>query len=267
MPRPKRKGVEKGKQHDADGSILGEGDQHVKASANEVVQDAPVTPSKRDLQKQKHDANVAFWQSLGHDSSRQSLKQSSTSKCLKRKRNLGEIEEKYRLQTHQSSKRVLLLQYPDRGLRDPSKGQIPFSIRMKPKTGVVEVDLALQADPSYNKARGVEYGSALRHSEATRRNGAYGLAGGLNVGATKAFLKDDKEVIHGPSRAELLENVEESFSQGHALKKATLGGRIVPFRHGYPVYMVATFVGSMNYASTSQETPLTSSKQLARGQN
>lgn len=164
---------------------------------------------------------------------------------------LGPILKQYRLFINPTKMRTMLVQYPNRELGQEyreANGQKPLELRIKPKCGVVEVDIPLNIHINFDKAKGVEYGEAMRTSRHLQQGGSYGLAGGLGVGP-KLSMKDIRRapMPEGPSKEKLLENFDDANNKGHVMNKITLGGRIVPFKDGSPIYMYVTFKGGKQY--------------------
>ena len=160
---------------------------------------------------------------------------------------LGSIVKQYKVFMNESKKRTLLVQYPNRevgGEYRAANGQKPLELRIKPKTGVVEIDVPMEIHANYDKEKGIEYGEAMRDSRVLQQGGSYGLSGGLGVGA-KSSAKDVRRgpMPEGPSKEKLLENFDDANNKGHVMNNITLGGRIVPFQDGDPIYMYATFKG------------------------
>lgn len=165
---------------------------------------------------------------------------------------LGQILKHYKLFINPTKMRTMLVQYPNRELGQEyreANGQKPLELRIKPKCGVVEVDIPLNIQVNFDKAKGIEYGEAMRASRHLQQGGSYGLAGGLGVGP-KLSAKDVRRapMPEGPSKEKLLENFEDANNKGHVMNKITLGGRIVPFKDGNPIYMYATFKGGKQYS-------------------
>lgn len=160
---------------------------------------------------------------------------------------LGPVVKQYKLFINLSIKRTLLLQYPNRERGQEYRAatsQKPLELRIKPKCGLVEVDIPMNIHANFDKVKAIEYGEAMRSSRVLQQGGSYGLAGGLGVG-TKPWTKDSRRatVLEGPSQEKLLGNFEDADNKGHVMNKITLGGLIVPFKDGDPIYMTATFKG------------------------
>ncbi|KAL2044412.1 hypothetical protein N7G274_003117 [Stereocaulon virgatum] len=167
----------------------------------------------------------------------------------KRSQDANTFLKQYRLFINEPRKRTLLMQYPNREVGQEyraANGQKPFELRMKPKTGVVEIDVPMEIHVNYDKEKGIEYGDAMRDSRVLQQGGCYGLSGGLGVGY-KLSAKEGRRALlaEGPSKQKLLENFEDANNKGYVMNKITLGGRIVPFQDGDPIYMYATFKGDI----------------------
>lgn len=197
----------------------------------------------------RRDANVAFWKSLGFQDppstcERSRVQDLNVKSPQKHQANLS-IKERYKLYSNPSKKRVLLLQYPNRQgnqLYCDDHGQKPLEIRIKPKSGLVEVDAPINVDDSFDQERGLDFGDALRKSRDLPRRGAQGLGGGLGIDPIKS-VKGGTEMAESPAKARLMENFKDSNNKGYVMNKVTLGGRIIAFREGDPIYAIATFEG------------------------
>ncbi|KAL2818191.1 hypothetical protein BDW59DRAFT_165638 [Aspergillus cavernicola] len=145
-----------------------------------------------------------------------------------------------------------VLQYLDRptgSSYDDANGQKPTSFRLKPKTGLVEVDVPINTRINYDLGKGIRYGDALKKSRSHREGGAYGMAGGFTVGSGGAGASGNANGGQGKVKSEVkggggVEMGDNSGSgDGSLLKMQTLGGRIKNPEDGDPVYMLAAFRG------------------------
>ena len=156
---------------------------------------------------------------------------------------LGPILQEYKLFVNSNTNmRTLLIQYPTADhLYCDENGNKPIELRIKPKCGLVEVDIPLNIHAGFDKEKGIQYGEALRKSRVLQQGGSYGLAGGMGIGSQPT--KDDRVANQpeGPSMEKMLENFDDANNKGHVMNKITLGGKIEPFKEGDPIYMVATF--------------------------
>ncbi|KAJ5165895.1 hypothetical protein N7492_006191 [Penicillium capsulatum] len=136
-----------------------------------------------------------------------------------------------------------VIQYMDRHESFPyneRRGQKPTTLRMKPGTGLVEVDIPINTRESYVVDRGLKYGEAMKKSRSARDGGAYGMAGGFtagNLAAGGARVKSEKS-----EDIEVLDN-KKMVDPSSLIRTQSLGGRIKPPEEGDPVYMLATFKG------------------------
>ncbi|PYH94924.1 sulfite reductase beta subunit [Aspergillus ellipticus CBS 707.79] len=135
-----------------------------------------------------------------------------------------------------------VLQYLDRptgSSYDDRHGQKPTSFRLKPTTGLVEVDIPINTRVNYDASKGLRYGDALKKSRSTREGGAYGMAGGFSSGGSTS--------MGGKVKMEAVEAAEGNRAAADAaslLRVQTLGGRIKGPEDGDPVYMLAAFRGA-----------------------
>ncbi|KAE8354171.1 hypothetical protein BDV28DRAFT_131519 [Aspergillus coremiiformis] len=135
-----------------------------------------------------------------------------------------------------------VLQYLDRlpdSPYDDRHGQKPTGFRLKPKTGLVEVDVPINTRVNYDVNKGLKYGDAVKKSRSAQEGGAFGMAGGFSGGS----LASGKQV-----KIEAGGDVEMG-GMGHGdstslLRVQTLGGRIKIPEDGDPVYMLAAFRGN-----------------------
>ncbi|KAL4806281.1 Sin-like protein conserved region-domain-containing protein [Aspergillus unguis] len=154
--------------------------------------------------------------------------------------------------THSDISRYVL-QYLDRPTGhayDESNGQKPTSLRLKPKTGLVEVDVPINTRLNYDIGKGVKYGDALKKSKNAREGGAYGMAGGFSATGAREGQAGANKVKgeNGPVKSEEAMGMG-SGDQTPLLKVQTLGGRIKTPEDGDPVYMLAAFRGDKLHLS------------------
>ncbi|PLN83126.1 hypothetical protein BDW42DRAFT_165349 [Aspergillus taichungensis] len=132
-----------------------------------------------------------------------------------------------------------VLQYLDRPAGhnyDDRHGQKPTSLRLKPRTGLVEVDVPVNTRVNYDVDKGLRYGDALKRSRAAREGAGYGMAGGFSVGgAGGGKVKMEGGGANGGD-VDMGGTGEASL-----LRVQTLGGRIKTPEEGDPVYMLAAF--------------------------
>ena len=146
------------------------------------------------------------------------------------------------------NRHVVVLRYPHRSSGDPylaRRGQQPLEIRIKPRSGLVEVDIPLHIhQKTYDKHRGIMYGEAVRTNEILQAGGSFGVRGGLgNAVATNRRSMDNDGRKNGPepSDEELLDDIDRANANGHVMNKITMAGVITPWEETDPVYFLATF--------------------------
>lgn len=139
-----------------------------------------------------------------------------------------------------------VIQYVDRPIEypyDEASGQKPTVMRLKPQTGLVEVDVPIDTKINYDVSKGLQYGDAIRKSRVSREGGAYGMAGGFQAGGAIAGPGGRVKIEGGDAEtAELEDKMGEGGTS--ILRVQTLGGRIKPPVDGDPVYMLGAFRGS-----------------------
>jgi len=137
-----------------------------------------------------------------------------------------------------------VFQYLDRPEKLPyneRRGQKPISLRMKPSTGMVEVEVPIQTRGNYDVDKGLKYGDAMKKSRAGRDGGAFGMAGGFSSGSMAN--SGGRVKAEGSGDFEVLDN-KKVVDPSTLVRTQALGGRIKPQEEGDPVYMLATFKGS-----------------------
>ena len=192
-----------------------------------------------------------IWQRLGFYSNHANhnpttINEDFIKSMMAKSRKLGKVVAKYRLFINKpTGKRAMLIQYPTRKRGQAYRaayGNKPLELRIKPKSGIVEVDVPVGTRDNYDKEKGVVYGQAMRKGRLLQEGGSYSLGGGLGIGPKPASRGDHgASALEGPSLEKLLENFDDANNKGHVLNKSTLGGQIYPLKNGDPIYMVATF--------------------------
>jgi DNA-directed RNA polymerase-3 subunit RPC5 len=140
-------------------------------------------------------------------------------------------------------RKLLVLQHPNMHSPAPSALQPPTitQIRVKPKSGMIEVDVPLDCTSNYDKAKGMRWGSVLQRSMDSKKGGSLGLAGGFGIGAPpprpsrRAGGGDNGAEGEGP-------NWNEAVRMDRVLRTQTLGGLWAEGKDAQ--YMVGVFHGS-----------------------
>lgn len=147
---------------------------------------------------------------------------------------------------------IYLLQYPNRPRNRPYSahyGATPTDMRLKPHSGYMEVDVALNTQQNFNKYMGLKWGDATRAShELHNATGTFGPAAGLAAAKPRSMVrgtplkdKGDRELDFEHSLAHFAD--AERDSKVHSTQ--TLGGQILrhdgPTEEGKPYYFVGAF--------------------------
>ena len=148
---------------------------------------------------------------------------------------------------------ILLLQYPDRAPDRPYNEPSPDTMRLKPKSGHVEMDITLMTDDNFNKYQALKWGDSLRATNNGENSGTFGLAGGLSShfmsGGLANGRRRDDEVDREGRLANDLTDFHVAEAQGKVMRTQTLGGQIIKHdgtgeEAGKPIYFVGAFKGS-----------------------
>lgn len=122
----------------------------------------------------------------------------------------------------------------------PAFPRVPTELRLKPDSGVVEVDVPLDMMDNYDRDKGMQYGRALRDTADGKGSGAqHGLAGGFGIGAPAGVRKGserDRERRNG--------DWVDEVRADRVLKNQTLGGIIS--KQEPLTYMIGIFQGGKN---------------------
>ncbi len=152
------------------------------------------------------------------------------------------------------TERLMLLQYPNRHRKQPfldSTYSKPTELRVKPGTGLVEVDIPMDIQQHYDPELAVRYGDALKKSTEDRAGGSLGLAGGFGVGVGPNQVGRRAATMAGRSQGRgggpeitqemLMDDLARAVNLGRVLDKQTLGGQTDQVNEGKPIYMVGAF--------------------------
>lgn len=102
--------------------------------------------------------------------------------------------------------------------------QRPSSFRIKPSTGIFEVDVPILTSDNYNLPQGQLFGNHLHESHVANPYTGHGLSGGFAQNSTAPIIN--------------LENGDRDHD--FALRTQTLGGKLATQTERDPVYMLAT---------------------------
>lgn len=119
----------------------------------------------------------------------------------------------------------------------PAFPRVPTELRVKPDSGVLEVDVPIDMMDNYDRDRGMQYGRALRDTVEAKGGGSHGLAGGFGIGAAPGGLGRKGAADRERRNGDWVDEVRAD----RVLRSQTLGG-IIP--KGEPLhYMIGIFQG------------------------
>lgn len=156
--------------------------------------------------------------------------------------------------------RPYVLQYPNRNREQPysQAGHAqPQEMRIKPKAGLLELDVPMTVHHNFDKLKGLRWGGTLRRAK-DNESSTFGLASGFgNPGTRSAGSRADRaSTVHGQDDNEdeiahtTLDNYENMIDDGHVLHEQTLGGLILPSETGKPLFMLGAFTGGKTHTRT-----------------
>jgi len=124
-------------------------------------------------------------------------------------------------------------------------GEKPVEMRVKLKSGFVEMDIETNVHYKFDKQKGIQWGEALNQAKETGAD-FFGMASGFGKSTRNEHFSTEASVSHANAgnMQQLLTDFEQSNEQGLVLNKQTLGGQIVRPENGKPNYMLGTFRGN-----------------------
>ncbi|KAF4631917.1 hypothetical protein G7Y89_g6207 [Cudoniella acicularis] len=145
-----------------------------------------------------------------------------------------------------SDRQIYVLQFPNRDSKQEyaAKNQSqPLKLRVKQNAGMVEMDVPVDAWRNYDRAKGIQWGDALKKSNVSKGRGSHGLPGGFGIGGAQPAGRgrgrasaDDAALIEN-----LLRDYPGAMEREQVLTKQTLGGQTVSTDETNPRYMIGTF--------------------------
>ncbi|KAK1776034.1 Sin-like protein conserved region-domain-containing protein [Copromyces sp. CBS 386.78] len=166
-----------------------------------------------------------------------------------------------------SDRKLVVLRYVTKTAQDPSSIKPPRinSFRVKPETGIYEVDIPLETADGYNKGKGIAWGVALAKSMESKKGGSLGLAGGFNIGGQGGSSRGGPGAAGGGGRRAANNGDEDeaqnlSWPEAVAQGKAIIDQKLTGSRSAgedYVKHMVGVFQGNNLHL-----TPVTSLVQL-----
>ncbi|KAF1810514.1 hypothetical protein P152DRAFT_100857 [Eremomyces bilateralis CBS 781.70] len=147
--------------------------------------------------------------------------------------------------TVSTSSNIYMLQYPNRPKEKPYDvtNQQPLAIRVKPKSGFIEIDLSVGTHSNFDREKGVRWGHAV-HESKEEGFASFGPSSGLGSKGTGAVVHKEAD---GEDRETLimdrLERFATSEARGEVMNKMVVGGQILKQDLGMPHYMLGNVQG------------------------
>jgi DNA-directed RNA polymerase-3 subunit RPC5 len=156
---------------------------------------------------------------------------------------------------------IYVFQFPNRSHKLPYLHRLksqPQKLRTKPNSGMVEIDVPVDTWNFYDRLKGVQWGEALKESNATKGKGSHGLPGGFGIGGTQSRGKGrgKTEEEENLNHMNTLSDFGGAIDRNQILKKQTLGGQVVTKNESNPTYMIGTFRKSRITISGSENKKL-----------
>lgn len=147
--------------------------------------------------------------------------------------------------------RLLILRFPNRRPDQPYDdlhGNKPLELRIKPKCGLVELDVPIDFTlTEENTEKAFKIQRAMMRSAVFLRGGSYGIAGGFGVNEEPAPTKKGKgkakEADDGEPPDPDFGDWDNARSPDHFFKKITLSGMIQRYDDTKPRLMAGVFKG------------------------
>lgn len=140
----------------------------------------------------------------------------------------------------QDGRQLYIVQFPNRpqsSTYSQSNNAPPSELRIKPKSGLMELDVPIDAWHNYDREKGQRWGDAIK--KTTAAGVSHGLPGGFGIGGAGIRAR------HGGEDEELQEQIARDFNAAvthqKVLVKQTLGGMTIPKDAASPTYMIGAF--------------------------
>ncbi|KAK6384562.1 hypothetical protein LTS17_002125 [Exophiala oligosperma] len=157
--------------------------------------------------------------------------------------------------SNKDSSNLFVLQYPAHRERtrpyDALHEQNPTSLRLKPDTGFVEVDIPLVTTQHYNYDAAKKFGKTISESRTRSAGGSHGLGGGFSTGPSDPRMRDG--LMH-----------DHDTNESGMLDIQTLGGKIVTPSPRDPIYFMRPQLHHIDAEDELAQKKLQSSASTAR---
>lgn len=141
-------------------------------------------------------------------------------------------------------RQVYILQFPNRDIEQRYAGSNdaqPLKFRTKPKAGMVEIDVPIDARRNYDKDKGIKWGDAIKKSNMVKGGGSHGLPGGFGIGGAQPTGRGRGRAQDQVDPERVMTDWEGAIRSEQTLVKQTLGGQIIPVDENSPQYFLGAF--------------------------
>ena len=148
--------------------------------------------------------------------------------------------------TPELPEQIYLLQYPNRD-RDKAYSHVSETtagVRIKPKSGFMEIDVETNVHFNFDKKKGVVWGESVRQTKESATD-SFGISSGFGRGARAEHFGPDVAASRSDADAtqRLLRDFDRANDGGHVLNKQILGGPIARTSKGRNILMLGAFRG------------------------
>jgi DNA-directed RNA polymerase-3 subunit RPC5 len=143
-------------------------------------------------------------------------------------------------------RQIYVLQFPNRDSKhhySQDNESQPQTLRVKPESGMVEVDVPVSAWHNFDREKGVKWGDALKKNGMAKGGGSHGLPGGFGIGSAqptgrgRGRVEGDDDL----NQEALLADYAMAVQRDQVLKKQALGGQYVLNDETSPQYMIGVW--------------------------
>lgn len=142
---------------------------------------------------------------------------------------------------------LYLLQYPIRNRAqayNERNSSRPIEMRLKKKSGFMEMDVEMNTDFNFNKAQGLVWGKAMQKAKAHTNGNTFGAAAGFGQNGGSKAARGQRSGDMDEYAGGDIEKFPEALRTNQVFHKQTLGGHLLEREDGTPRYMLGAFRGS-----------------------
>lgn len=148
---------------------------------------------------------------------------------------------------------LYIFQYPVRSKNKPytkAENACPLEARLKPKSGLIEVDVPMNVHVNYDEEKGRIWGDVLRKAAKEAGKTLGGAAGGAAVGNKRRKVTRGEDEDEDEEEVDVMTmGFEDAVKAGRVLNKQTLGSKMQPDN---TKYMVGIFKDGMSVLWSSR---------------